>query len=336
VTSPAAPNGPTAPNHPGALIGPHLPAREPAGHKGTFGTVAVVGGHASATRMMIGAPALSASAALRAGAGLARLVMPAPILAQALVMCPSATGTPMEHDHATGLSIHASEVVGSLADVDAAVLGPGLGVGPSERKLVLAALRGLNCPIVLDADGINNLPSTSAGHALPGRIVMTPHPGEYRRLAATFSEAGTGVSDLMSHDPVDPLRRPAAAKALALATGAIVVLKGHRTIITDGREVIINTTGNDALATGGTGDVLSGLIAGLIAQFPGPAVQGADHAPARRHLLELTVLAVRVHGLAGELWRQRTHCSAGLLARELCDLLPAVIEPLRARTPAQA
>jgi NAD(P)H-hydrate epimerase len=312
-----------------------LPARDPAGHKGTFGTVAVVGGHASAGRMMIGAPALAATAALRAGCGLARLVMPAPVLAQGLVMCPSATGTPIAGDAETGLSSHASEVVGALGDADVVVLGPGLGMGSAERKLVLALLRGLAVPIVLDADGINNLPANMAGQRLAGTgapVVLTPHPGEYRRLAATFDEAGTGASDLSGHDPVDDLRRPAAAKALALMTDAIVVLKGHRTVVTDGHEVVINQSGNDALATGGTGDVLSGLIAGLLAQYPGPPHgPGGDKVKARRHALNLVVIAVRVHGLAGDLWRQRTRTSAGLLARELCDLLPAALEGVRGR-----
>lgn len=317
---------------------PPLPARDPAGHKGTFGTVAVVGGSCAGDSRIIGAPALSALAALRAGAGLVRLVTPAPILDAAITICPSATGRAIPvtasgeiepHEAAAALD-RAAEGAHSLA------VGPGLGVGPGPAAISLRAVQQHDVPVVIDADAINNLahiPDLSRDfHAA---AVLTPHPGEYRRLADALN---------LHHDPVDPATRPAAAESLAQRLGCVVVLKGAATIVTDGQRTFTNDTGSSALATGGTGDVLTGLIASLVAQHY-RAVSGTpsqregargrvvnnEREPTRAplDLFALACHAVRIHGLAAELWSQSHHAGAGLLASEVADLLPQAMHSER-------
>ena len=169
-------------------------------------------------------------------------------------------------------------------------------------RLVMALLR-CRRSIVLDADGLNLLAST--GHRRPSGgppLVLTPHPGEFRRLAEPIG---------ITLNPTDPSQRRSAAIELAMAHHATVVLKGSQTVVTNGQQVFLNQTGNAALATAGSGDVLTGLIAALIAQ--GLAA------------FDASVLAVHLHGLAADHWA-RAHGPAGLLARELADHLPECAE----------
>lgn len=300
---------------------PLLPIRDPKGHKGTFGTVAVFGGCTAHGRLMVGAPALAALAALRAGAGLARLYMPRPALDAGLTVCPSATGRALDTDPSSDLIPHlAAERFDEAAlDSHAIVVGPGLGTGPGARALALRAAASDACPIVLDADAINALAEVpDLGRDLRAAAVLTPHPGEYRRLASALG---------ISLDPSDPTTRPRAAESLAQRLGCIVVLKGAATVVTNGQATWTNSTGGAELATAGTGDTLAGLIAGLAAQFFRP---GPDRPPSLS-LFDLARIAVAAHGLAGERWRARAGASAGLLAAELADLFPAVLEGMRAR-----
>ncbi|MEM6459080.1 MAG: NAD(P)H-hydrate dehydratase [Planctomycetota bacterium] len=265
---------------------PPLPGRPDDGHKGTFGTVVVVGG----SGRMIGAPALTATAALRSGAGLVKVAAEVDVARAVTSIQPSVTGLA-----AAGLA----ELRG-LPRVVLAV-GPGWGSG-DDVDARLADLGVWPNPIVLDADGLNALARLSVGAVSGGGPrVLTPHPGEYGRLAEAFGLDG---------DPVDPQRRPAAAAALAEAAGAVVLLKGRHTVVTDGRRFYRNATGNPALATAGTGDVLTGLIAGLIAQGTDP--------------FDAAVAGAWVHGRAGDRWAE-AHGRRGLLATELADRLPAVL-----------
>lgn len=293
---------------------PPLPPRDPAGHKGTFGTVAIVGGcagggsvgasaggsgerspratdppsgsvpHVTAGRM-IGGPALSALAALRAGAGLVRLVMPAPVLDAGLVIAPSATGLAIPVDAASGagggggggaiIAHESARIIDELSSaVDCLAIGPGLGVSAGARALCLRAVQQQETPLVLDADALNNLADIPHLHEdFHAAAVLTPHPGEFRRLAIAVRLGGDGAAATAPGAPLDPTNdatRPAAAESLARALGCIVILKGARTVVTDGHRTWTNDgpdsgAANPALAVAGSGDVLTGLLAALIA-----------------------------------------------------------------------
>lgn len=298
-----------------ALPLPRLPARDPEGHKGTFGTVVVVGGCARMDVRMIGAPALAATAALRTGAGLARLLMPAPVLDAGLTICPSATGVPLPVDADGSLVPHevARVMDEELAGCGCLVVGPGLGPGEGAQTAALRAVQQEEFPVVVDADGLNALAGIpELWRDFRAAAVLTPHPGEYRRLAGAMQ---------ITADPVK--ERPEAAAALAQRLGCVVALKGHGTVVSDGQRVWTNDTGGSELATGGTGDVLSGVIAGLAAQFVRLGLAGGGDG--RLELFDAARLAVRAHGLAGERWVRRRSAAAGMTAMELTEELPGVL-----------
>lgn len=286
---------------------PKLPARPIDGHKGSFGTVIILGGSTG----YVGAASLCAAAALRTGVGLARIAAPPQILPFALTIEPSATGIPRDASP--------TEAVSAIerADPDrraVLAIGPGLGQDAHLPELVIQLLAGPR-PVVLDADGLNNLaagltrdPGLLAARRPDGPpLILTPHPGEFRRLAQPLG---------ISASPTDAGSRAAAAMELARACRAIVVLKGHRTVIADGQRHTLNRTGNVALATAGTGDVLTGVIASLLAQ----GLSAWDAA----------VLGAHLHGLAADFWARR-HGSGGLTAMELARLLPDVLAAYRRR-----
>ncbi len=275
--------------HPTQL--PPLPVRPAAAHKGTFGTVIVVGGSPT----MVGAPALCAGAALRAGAGLVKIVAAPGILPFMLSVEPCATG--IIHEGDPGVLVEALDRADPKRSAVLAV-GPGLGQEAPAGAVVAALLRGPRA-MVLDADGLNLLATAGQPRPIPGPpLVLTPHPGEFARLAGALGIQASAI---------DPAARPEAAAELARAHGAVVVLKGQGTVVSDGPRSYINTTGNPALATAGSGDVLTGCIAALIAQ--GMAA------------FEAAVLGVYLHGLAGDLWA-RDKGPSGLTARDLVELLP--------------
>ncbi len=294
---------------------PEAPRRSLNGHKGTFGTVIVIGGCAT----MPGAPALTARAALRSGAGLVKLATDARTLGVSLGFCASVTGLVLEGG--------ADEMAAAIERADPpqrAVLavGPGWGV-VSERHDARAELlrRLLAGPrrVVLDADGLNVLAKNEGlgqcrrtGDATGVDCVMTPHPGEFRRLVASLPAAWA-----VAEDPTRALDRPRAAAGLARAFRSVVVLKGSATVVSDadGTRVYRNSSGNPALATGGTGDVLTGLIAGLMAQ----GMSGFDAA----------CLGVWAHGHAADGWAKE-HGVAGMLAEVLADRLPGSLGSCRA------
>jgi NAD(P)H-hydrate epimerase len=304
---------------------PRLPRREPAGHKGSYGSVAIVGGCARTGTRMIGAPALAAHAALRAGAGLAKLITPAPIMNAAIAICPSATGIPVPVDPAGGMLAHeVSRIIDEqAADAGCLVVGPGLGGGEGASRAALRAAQHDDVPVVLDADAINRLAEIPELHRdFRAAAVLTPHPGEFRRLAESLN---------LDADPIHPGTRPTAAQDLAQRLGCVVVLKGHHSVVSDGLRTWINTTGGPALATAGTGDVLSGIIAGLIAQFVAPALHpGVTRAGKPLDLYEAARIGVWAHGLAGERWAAQHGAEAGLLASEVADLIPEILELIRA------
>ncbi|MDQ7012334.1 MAG: NAD(P)H-hydrate dehydratase [Planctomycetota bacterium] len=333
---------------------PRLPARPRDGHKGTFGTVAIVGGCAAPPDTvggahMAGAPALAALGALRIGAGLAKMVCPAAVLPTAIGLVPSATGIVLPTDADGCIVAHeAAAVLDQLVEsADAIVIGPGLGSGgehntPSATAVEAIALRAIGqdlTPVVVDADALNALARVpDLAREFRATAVLTPHPGEFRRLAAALN---------ISHDPTDPTdatQRPLAAEALAQRLGCMVVLKGAGTVVSDGQRTWTCPNGHPCLATAGTGDVLAGAIGGLIAQFvkpPDPLMAGlsaqaraalgasSGNDPAAMDLFDAARAGVLIHALAGERWASAHHASAGLLAAELAGLLPVCAESIR-------
>lgn len=275
---------------------PPLPARPIDGHKGTFGTVIFIGG----SDTMIGAPALCARAALRSGVGLVKVACPPSILPHVLTIEPSATGIAL-----------GNEPVDVLAQLDQAdpqntailAVGPGLGQSTVRGELVAALLAGKR-KIVLDADGLNllskNKRAMKAAEARTAPLILTPHPGEYRRLAEALG---------IDANPVAPDQRVQAASLLAQRLSAVVVLKGQHTVIIDGDRYALNPTGNPALSTAGSGDVLTGLIASLLAQGMSP--------------FDAAQLGAYLHGTAADQWAKQ-HGTRGLRAIELADELPHV------------
>jgi len=243
-----------------------LPPRAVDTHKGDYGRILLLCG----SRGLTGAAAIAAKAALRTGAGLISLGVPAsvyPILATKLdeVMV-----FPLPEDFEGRLSVESVPVIAAhLARCDACLIGPGLGRGAGVTAVVRWVAQNAKCPLVIDADGINAL----EGHidilrACPA--VLTPHDGEFARLGGDLT-AG----------------RIDAAKQLARKTGCVVLRKGYRTIVTDGGTFRINTTGNPGMATGGSGDVLSGILLALLG-FGLP-------------LMDAAAAAAWLHGAAGDL-----------------------------------
>lgn len=311
-----------------------LPPRDQDGHKGTFGAVSVIGGCCAGDVRMIGAPALAALGALRSGCGLVRVYAPAPILNTVLSIVPSATGRALKVDARGRMDPKAAAAAAreACAESDAVVIGPGMGAGPVAGPGVLACVRAAvkdarGTPLVLDADALNALASPAGRpllNALPATAVLTPHPGEFARLGEALglpsrARAGAGT-------PASEAARNLGALTASLKSPCTWVLKGRRTVVASSGQGHRNSTGNSALGTGGSGDVLAGVIAGLIAQFaPG---EGRPHTLS---LFRLACIGVRVHGLAGDLWTAARGAQAGLLAAELTEHLPQAIQRVRAR-----
>jgi len=241
---------------------------------------------------MAGAAALAARGALRAGAGLVTVGTAASIEPVVAAKLDCAMTLPLP-DVAPGAI--ASEAVGpaleKAASVDVVGVGPGLGTHLETRNFLAGLLRGLPCPLVLDADGLNlaaqGLLDTLANLQHPK--VVTPHPGEMSRLL------GSSVREVQAD-------RKAAAVAAALSLKAVVILKGADSVITDGTAVHINPTGNPGMATGGTGDVLTGVIVALLGQGLSP--------------LDAARVGAYVHGRAGDLAAE----SKGIVAMTASDL----------------
>lgn len=281
---------------------PALPPRDREGHKGSYGKVLVVGGSLG----MIGAPALAGLSALRGGAGLVTLAVPACIQKQVVTLCPCATSIPLDSPGEQLGGAFGAQLDAAMDNNDVLAVGPGLDTGQAQRDLLGRALRrGL--PAVIDADGLNTLARMDDWPGLRrGPVVLTPHPGEFARLS------GKGIGEIQSD-------RQAAAVAAARQWGAaggndngplVVVLKGAGTVVTDGRRVYVNPTGNPGMGTGGAGDALTGLTAALLGQGLEP--------------FDAAALAVRLHGLAGDL-AAKARGEVSLIATDLIDYLPQAI-----------
>ncbi len=278
-----------------------LPARPADAHKGHYGHLLVVAGSVGKT----GAAVLACLGALRAGTGLVTCALPAtqqPVVAGRLA---EAMTDPLPETAAQTLSAKALDRLHELSTrMDAIAVGPGVGLEPETQMVVRELVRTAERPMVVDADGLTAL----VGHleALRGARaarLLTPHPGEAARLL------GTSITEVQV-DRVESARR------LARETGALVALKGAGTVVAAPEgEVTVNPTGNPGMATGGTGDVLTGVAGGLLAQ--GVAPDAALRA------------AVYLHGLAGDLVAMERG-GVGLLAGDLADAVPAAVRKVRA------
>lgn len=276
-----------------ARVGPLLPYRRRDAHKGDFGKVHIFGGSVGYT----GAPVLAALGALRTGAGLVYLSVPEEIYPIAAVKCLEAMVFPLSKGEA---GIEAAKC--ALAGKDAVLIGPGLGRSEWAEELALTLLEAAECPVVLDADGLN----AAAAHIdkLDGRrgrvTVLTPHEGEFARLGGDLSPG-----------------RERAALDFAAAHGCVLVLKGHETLtaLPDGA-LFVNTTGNPGMAAGGSGDVLAGMILSLLGQGLSPA--------------DAAAAAVWLHGRAGDLTAAELG-EYGMLPSDLVEQVPyAILETTRA------
>jgi NAD(P)H-hydrate epimerase len=256
--------------------------RASAANKGGFGHVLVVGGTFGTAGGKAGAPAMTALGALRAGAGLVTAAVPAPALATVSAIAPELMTWPLAANAAGQISAEnlAPEFLAVLmAGKTVLAIGPGLGQNPETVKFVTGLLSATNIPAVIDADALNILavkPVLLTKLTKGRTVVLTPHPGEMARLAIVT------VADVQAD-------RIGVARSFAQRTGVTLVLKGARTLIAhpDGR-VAVSTTGNPGMAKGGSGDLLTGLIAGLLAQYPAEAARAVE-------------AAVYLHGLAADL-----------------------------------
>lgn len=280
---------------------PKLAARPVDSHKGTFGKVLIIGGSAG----LSGAPSMTGLAALRSGAGLVRVATPASVLPIVAALNPCYTTLALPEDADGQMAPQSAAVLARELDgYDAAAFGPGAGTGAGVRDTLLSLLAMQGLKLVIDADGLNVLAqSGGAGGWVDKKkaeCVLTPHPGEMKRLWKS-----------VFRDPMPEDRQECAAQ-FAAKTGTVVVLKGAGTAVTDGQQVYVNETGNPGMATGGTGDILTGMIVALVGQ-------GLS-------LFDAAVLGVHVHGVAGDA-AAKIHGQVGMIATDLLDRLgPAFIQ----------
>ena len=268
-----------------------LPDRDPWGHKGSFGKILLLCG----SRGFTGAAYLAAMGALRSGAGLTFLGVPESIYAIEAVKLNEPVVFPLP-DKDGKLSREAiPAILERLPNIDAVLIGCGLGRSEDTLEVVKAVLQNASCPVVLDADGINVM----AAHKdiLRGRqavTILTPHDGEFARIGGKVGQD-----------------RMASAMALAGDLGCIVLLKGHETCITDGESRYLNRTGNPGMAVGGSGDVLSGILVSLLGQGIAP--------------LEAAAVAAWLHGAAGDICAREIG-QYGMLPTDMLNTLPRLLK----------
>lgn len=279
-----------------------LPHRDPAGYKTTFGWVAVISGSAG----MTGAGAMASSASLRCGAGMVTLCLPESLNLALEAKLTEVMTYPLPETEAKTLSVDALESMKPiLQKADVIAIGPGLSTHPETQSLVRSVLEKVDLPMVVDADGLN---------ALCGRIellrdrisstIITPHPGEMARLT------GMKISEIMED-------KPRVASDFAVKNGVVTILKGAPTVVAspDGH-IFINSTGNSGLATAGSGDVLTGMIAGMLSQGLEP--------------VEAAKTGVYLHGLAGDIMADR-YTQYGVMATDLLGAIPEAIKLILGR-----
>ena len=268
-----------------------LPDRDPWGHKGTFGKVLLLCG----SRGFTGAAYLAAMGALRTGAGLVFLGVPESIYQIEAVKLNEPVVFPLPEVEGKLSRESIAEILNRLPSMDAVLIGCGLGQSEGTLAVVQAVLENAKCPVVLDADGINVL--SVHKDILRGRVyptILTPHDGEFARIGGILTE-----------------NRMESAARLARDLHSIVLLKGHKTCITDGVTGYVNTTGNPGMAVGGSGDVLAGMIVSLLGQGIAP--------------LEAAACGAWLHGAAGDLCAEELGQYA-MLPTDMLQKLPRLLK----------
>jgi NAD(P)H-hydrate epimerase len=273
-----------------------IPERPHAAHKGDFGRVLIVAGSPG----MTGAAALAGESALRAGAGMALVACPEgcnPILEVKLTSCMT---RPLPQTKAGTISKRAIKEILALQETwPVLAIGCGISTHRECRDLVLGVLPKWKGPLVVDADGLTHVATrTEVLEECHEDIVLTPHPGEFARLS------GKSIRSIQG-------RRSEAAAEFAAAHKVVTVLKGSGTVVTDGERVYVNGTGNPGMATAGSGDVLTGIIGGLLGQGVAP--------------FEASALGVHLHGLAGDI-AARDVGEVSLVAEDLVTYLPRAVQ----------
>ncbi|WP_417394419.1 NAD(P)H-hydrate dehydratase [Gimesia chilikensis] len=271
---------------------PSLPQRTTDSHKGTFGKVLIIAGSPG----MSGAACLSGMGALRGGSGLVFIATPVSVQSIVASVNPCYLTIPLEMDSEDQLTPESrSNLLDQLSGFDAVAIGPGCGQRPWVRDLTLHLYENLTQPLIVDADGLNSLAAADSPLPEPaGPRILTPHPGEFSRLT------NVSIKEIAAD-------RETHALEFARQHKVILLLKGAGTIITDGSRIAVNPTGNAGMATGGTGDVLTGLTTSLAGQglLPFDAAQ----------------LGAYLHGLAGDLAADDLTQPA-MIAADLIDYLP--------------
>ncbi|MEN6426150.1 MAG: NAD(P)H-hydrate dehydratase [Phycisphaerales bacterium] len=276
---------------------PRLKQRPADAHKGDAGKVLLIAGSVG----MTGAAALAGRSALRAGAGLVRVATARSALPVVAAIEPCYTTLPLAEDDEGRISGKAlGAILNAAQDNDVVAIGPGMGQSTGLRTVVGALLQQEALRLLIDGDGLNNLSRLSDWpKKRTADVVLTPHPGEMKRLwSGLFRE----------EMPVD--RRQAAIR-MAEATGTVVALKGAGTVVTHGERIYVNTTGNPGMATAGSGDVLTGVVAALMGQGLSP--------------LDATILGVYLHGLAGDIAARRLG-QISLMATDIIEALPQAFQ----------
>ena len=268
-----------------------LPKRDENAHKGNFGRVLLLCG----SRGYTGAAYFAAMGALRTGAGLVYLGVPESIYAIEAVKLNEPVVFPLPEQGGRLSEAAVPEILEKIPRMDAVLIGPGLGLGQGSFAVLKAVLTHAACPVVVDADGITLLvPHMDILRGREAPTILTPHDGEFTRLFGPVGE-----------------NRMASARAAALESRGIMLLKGHRTCVTDGIREYRNTTGNPGMAVGGSGDVLAGVLVSLLGQGLEP--------------LEAAACAAWLHGKAGDLCAGELG-EYGMLPTDLLDFLPRLLK----------
>ncbi|MBU5452409.1 NAD(P)H-hydrate dehydratase [Pseudoflavonifractor sp. MSJ-30] len=268
-----------------------LPKRDENAHKGNFGRVLLLCG----SRGYTGAAYFAAMGALRTGAGLVYLGVPESIYAIEAVKLNEPVVFPLPEQGGRLSEAAVPEILEKIPRMDAVLIGPGLGLGQGSFAVLKAVLTHAACPVVVDADGITLLvPHMDILRGREAPTILTPHDGEFTRLFGPVGED-----------------RMASARAAALESRGIMLLKGHRTCVTDGIREYRNTTGNPGMAVGGSGDVLAGVLVSLLGQGLEP--------------LEAAACAAWLHGKAGDLCAGELG-EYGMLPTDLLDFLPRLLK----------
>lgn len=280
-----------------AMARSFLQPRQPESHKGTYGHAMVIGG----SRGMTGAVIMTSAAALRCGAGLVTAALPESLLPVAEAAMVEVMTRALPETGQTAIALEALPAIENLLGIcSVCAIGPGMSQYPEANAIVRFVLEKAGIPVIIDADGLNALAGDIGilkQRQIP--VVLTPHPGEMARLT------GKSVEEIQTN-------RIAIARSAALDWGVTLVLKGNKTVVANARgEVYVNITGNPGMATAGSGDVLCGIIAGLIAQGLKPA--------------DAACVGVYLHGLSGD---AAAHMKGerGIIAGDLINCLPAVLK----------